>query len=445
MDKRSDILLACAVIVLLCSVGTASAKTWYVNDGDGADFGTIQDAVHVARSGDTIVVRDGTYTENIKVNKSLTTRSENGPDSTIVQAENTSHDVFEVTADYVTLSGFTVRDAKWTWTTYSCVEKDNGLKSCIGSNIPWQELVSGIHLKSADYCIVSNNKCVNNGRGIFIESSNNNSIYNNTCSHNEEGVYLWYSPNNTLRNNILIGNGIVIRGSSCSWSPLSYKSDIDESNTINGRPVYYWKDVEGRKVPEDAGQIILVNCSNVTVENQNMKNLSVGIQIDCSSYITIRNNTFSNNQVGIRFDGSNNNSIFNNTFLGNKYGVEFHFSNNNSIYNNNCLMNVYIIKSTFSSTNNSIYLNNFMSNINTSNPGSISLLWNSKEQLTYTYNGSTYKNYLGNYWSDYEGKDGEGDGIGDVPYTCSNHIGSMTIVVGSDDYPLIGPWENYIA
>jgi parallel beta-helix repeat protein len=78
-----------------------------------------------------------------------------------------------------------------------------------------------------------------------------------------------------------------------------YTHEIDESNTVNGKPVYYWKDREGGKIPNGAGQVILVNCTNVIVENQNLNNASIGIQLAFSSSITIKNNICSNNRYGI--------------------------------------------------------------------------------------------------------------------------------------------------
>jgi hypothetical protein len=58
------------------------------------------------------------------------------------------------------------------------------------------------------------------------------------------------------------------------------------------------------------------------------------------------------------------------------------------------------------------------------------------EKVYKTSQGS-YKNYLGNYWDDYTGTDSDGDGIGDTPYS---------VVSGqNDNYPLIEPFENYIA
>ncbi len=56
----------------------------------------------------------------------------------------------------------------------------------------------------------------------------------------------------------------------------------------------------------------------------------------------------------------------------------------------------------------------------------------------YTYDGTTYKSYLGNYWADYRGTDAEGDGIGDTHYSIDSDSDEC------DLYPLMKPFENYI-
>jgi uncharacterized repeat protein (TIGR01451 family) len=61
-------------------------------------------------------------------------------------------------------------------------------------------------------------------------------------------------------------------------------------------------------------------------------------------------------------------------------------------------------------------------------------IWNSPQPITYTYNGSEYVNYLGNYWSDYSGTDTNNDGIGDVSYSINSE---------NDYYPLMQPFETY--
>ena len=77
---------------------SGSSAIIYVPD----DYTKIQWAVDNATSGDTIIVRDGTYTENVDVNKEhLTIKSENGAEVTIVQAASSDDDVFTVTENWV--------------------------------------------------------------------------------------------------------------------------------------------------------------------------------------------------------------------------------------------------------------------------------------------------------------------------------------------------------
>jgi pectin methylesterase-like acyl-CoA thioesterase len=98
-----------AICALVLASGVVSAADIFV--GPGETYTTIQSAVTAANPFDTIIVRDGTYTENVDVNKRLTIRSENGSANCIVNAPDQNDHVFNVTADWVNISGFTVRDA----------------------------------------------------------------------------------------------------------------------------------------------------------------------------------------------------------------------------------------------------------------------------------------------------------------------------------------------
>lgn len=177
------------VLAMLTFVGSASAATHHVNPGE-----SIQVAVNAASDGDTIIVCDGTYTENVNVNKRLTIRSENG--SAIIHAENSSVHVFEVNADYVIISGFTAEGAGYRKAGIGL----GSVKHCNISNNNVMNNYYGIYLYSSSNNIITNNNVNSNGIfGIQMSCSNNNYIMNNNASDNgHEGIHLWESSNNSI-------------------------------------------------------------------------------------------------------------------------------------------------------------------------------------------------------------------------------------------------------
>jgi len=239
-------------------------------------YPTIQQAVNNATAGDTIIVRDGTYTENVNLNKSLTIRSENGSHSTIVQAADSNHHVFEVTADYVNISGFTVKGK-------------------------WQK--AGIYLDSnVDNCNISNNKALYNYHGIYLYSSSNNTLTSNTANTNRYGIYLSSSSNNTLTNNTMSGNryNFGVYGISLS----DYTQFIDTSNTVEGKPIYYWIDQNDKVIPSDAGYVGVVNATNITVRDLTLTKNGEGVLFAYTKHSKIENVSANQNYYGIHLRDS---------------------------------------------------------------------------------------------------------------------------------------------
>ena len=161
--------------------------TWYVDDDGGADFTTIQAAVDAASAGDTIVVKDGAYTENVNVTGALVLMTENGRENVVVTAASPAAPVFAISADGVTVRDFTVRGP----TNEHIAGIENiGYDDClIIGNDCGGALYNGIHLGGdATNNTVTENYCHDNTRrGISLRDSvHGNYVYNNLCIENGE-------------------------------------------------------------------------------------------------------------------------------------------------------------------------------------------------------------------------------------------------------------------
>ena len=179
---------------------------------------------------------------------------------------------------------------------------------------------------------VAGNTVLRNDVGISLYDSVANTIIDNTASDNEYGLYLWGSSRSYFSNNTMVEDGIYVGGVGLEeWNTHA----IDTSNTVNGKPVYYWRNVTSGTVPPGAGQVIFANCTGVVVDNQNLSNGSIGILLGFSSGNTIDSNIVSSNKHrGIYLVSSSNNTVNANTASGNGNGIYLLSSNGNVVTNN---------------------------------------------------------------------------------------------------------------
>ncbi|UCE36032.1 MAG: right-handed parallel beta-helix repeat-containing protein [Thermoplasmata archaeon] len=406
MKRKIISIVLCSILILSSFiildfkfgfVEVVEGETLYVNTtGSNGAYTSIQDAINFSKDGDTVFVFNGTYYENVVINKTINLTGEDR-DKTIINGSG-NNDVVLVTKDWVNITGFTI-----TGSGLNSIDAGielNNVQNCkfFNNNVSnnyygmhlyesnWNIITCndvssnnevGIYLEKSNMSTISDNNISNNYYGIFpyyskghnisgnkvylnehgifaiisdlndiylntlysnsyaivLSTSNNNNVINNNISSIVEGLYLYRSQRNLIENNTMIYNGIFIAG----YIPEDWNTHIiNTTNTINDKPIYYWKNKVGGTVPKGAGEIILANCTNIVVDNQNVSDGSVGIELGFSSNNTITEVNSSNNEYGMYIFRSNLNLIDNSTFSSNnEVGIYLEYSHYNNFTENN--------------------------------------------------------------------------------------------------------------
>jgi parallel beta-helix repeat protein len=161
-----------------------------------------------ATSGDVIILKPGTYTENIKVSiNNLEIKSESGnPDDTIIKAKNSYDNViFLQQVNNVKISGLKISGARGNYTGMHL----SGCSNCIIDSNIFSENAYGIYVLNSKGNRLSKNTVTNNGEcGIALASSTNNTLSGNMVSNNARGINFGTSDGNTLSGNTISLNTV---------------------------------------------------------------------------------------------------------------------------------------------------------------------------------------------------------------------------------------------
>jgi parallel beta-helix repeat protein len=113
--------------------------------------------------------------------------------------------------------------------------------------------------------------------------------------------------------------------------------DIDESNTVEGKPIYFWINRTNGQILSDAGYVALVNCVNITVRGPTLTKNIEGMTLMNVKDCLVENITITETQVPLRTDGMNNTILQSNLIANNTLGVVLANCNHTSFTNNTVL------------------------------------------------------------------------------------------------------------
>lgn len=348
----------------------------YVGGSGPGNYSTIQKAIDNASNGDTVFVYDDSspYFERLLINKSINLEGENN-ETTIIEGNQTG-DVVSITAGQVALCGFTVRGSGDTHSGISIHGDQNTItdmnihgneygvsvfsskrntisSSQINNNgfgvrlvdasvqnnisdntfISWGFDFSIYIINGSDNNIISrNNLTYEDGTALYVFESQGTIIINNTVTDSKYGITIVCANYTQITDNFILHNdedGLSLAES--TGSIISRNTFVNDglfvydafgnavtNNTVNGKAQVYLEGASSKVLEADAGQIILINCQDITIKNQDIHGTNVGIEIWGGKDINISDNDLINNRRNLYLTQVNSTSIRRNTLTSNE-------------------------------------------------------------------------------------------------------------------------------
>jgi len=357
---------AYGLLLFLLACSPAISKGQHSFSGLGA----LQVLLDSAKRGEVVTIPPGVYTGNLLISKTLILRGIGTP---TIRGDGRGSCI-TIVADSCVLDGFIIENSG-----RMLVNEDAGIlvKSSHNSilNNVLRDVLFGIYLYSADFNMIAHNRVVGRhelqvgerGSGIHIWNSRYNSLVKNRILQARDGIYI-QNANHTL----IIGNEV---------SDLRYGLHYMYADSNQFLYNKFYDNVAGAAIMYSTG--ILMR-HNAFIHNRGFASYGILFQ-DCHGMLA-DSNAISDNVTGLFFEASTDNIFRHNIIARNDVALQM-FQN---------------------SVNNTFTENNFIDNL-------------SPVTIVGKRTGSQWnRDGVGNYWSNYDGYDLDGDGIGDVPMKIQN-------------------------
>ncbi|MDL1983637.1 MAG: right-handed parallel beta-helix repeat-containing protein [Deltaproteobacteria bacterium] len=401
MHTKNNMLIF-VIIGFLCFfllTETGNARVITVGHTLGADYWNIQNAIDESDEGDLIQVWYGTYNEHIVINKSLTLESRDGTNNTFIDGMG-SEIVVDISSDNVTISNFTVQNGEIgiKLTGNNIIIMDNTIRNIVGASSGGYSY--GIYLHSA-----TSNELVSNTILSVTGGAGRNINVNGYAGAggNSYGIYLNSGTNNQISNSIISGITAGKGGTN--------RKDLYGYGGYGG----YGGNSYGIYLNLGMNNQI----SNNIISTVNGGNGGAGTGTGTCIFYCCGYGGPGGYGYGIFIESSDDNILFNNTVSGGYKGTGGYGTCPKDYASPGKGYGIAVISDT---NRNIFYHNNFeSSDTHDGYDSGGNNAWDAGPGIG------------GNYWSDYQGTDDDGDGIGDTPYELAGGIGAK------DFFPLIGP------
>lgn len=357
-----------SVLLALLPGSAALAAEWALGPDKGSM--SIPDTLGKAAPGDVIRVGPGVYNGNLVIDKPVQLIGEGRP----VLRGTGRGSVVTVNAPRSVIRGFRIERSGG-----SLIDEDSGiLLRSDGNQVTDNELddiLFGIYFYRANDNLVRHNRVRGRtqiepgerGAGIHLYDCLRNTIEDNVVFDTRDGMYLQNAGESVIRRN----NVTRVRyGLHYMYSNNNVFEDNTFDENVAGAAIMYSQHIQLRR--------------NRFVHNRGFS--SFGILFQDSTDLAVEDNVISDNATGIFIEALRSSTFQHNLIAGNDTAIQmFASAEQNEFFENNFLANLTPIRLIGRST------------------------------TTHWSRGKR-----GNYWSEYDGYDLDGDGIGDVPHRIRN-------------------------
>ncbi len=353
-----------ALLLLLACAAPAAAAVWRVQPGQ-----RIGEIIERAAPGDTVEIPRGHYAERLRIEKPLTLR---GIDRPTISGGGEG-DVIRVVAPDVRIEGLIVRDS--------------------GDDLGGQN--AGIYIQpGAHRAVVRHSDLAHVLFGLWIEKADDVRIEDNLITGMREKL-------SSQR-----GNAIQLyntRGARIARNHISFARDgiyVDVSHHAEfiGNVIHHVR----------YGSHYMNSYHNLWQDNESHHNQGGLALMEVRNLVVRGNRTWANGDHGIMLRTLQDSTIEDNVSAGNGRGFFIYDAEYNVLRGNLVIGNRVGIHLWAGSFNNQVDSNDFVNN---------------QEQIRYVASRDVeWGKQRGNYWSNYLGWDGDGDGFGDTPMEASDAV-----------------------